>query len=141
MTVNQDIRQALEAGLDALVGLPQEVSGTNNIAWENRIFIRIEGEDYLRAILKTNSEKPASAGANSPILHEGLFLVDVFVDEDAGPFEGDALADLIKTGFAVGNEFTVNGKTVRIRFSEKGNAFNDPPFYAVPVVITWFAHI
>lgn len=134
----QDIRRALEKKLNSISGLP-------SIAWENVPFNAEGSSSFIRASLTIAEMRPSSVGVNSQILYRGLFLLDVFYRQNqptnAGTATPDSIADTIISNFQYATELIENSKTVRIRFAERSGAVQDPPWYFVPVAITWYAYI
>jgi len=135
MTPMQDIRKVLEERLVSVSGLT-----VDQIAWENKKFPN-PSDTWIRAKLMPTEAKAAAIGAGNAVLNRGLFLVDVFIKQNQGPAAADALVDNILAGFAYGTQLTVSGKIINIRHAERAGAFQDDPWYYVPVTITWYSYV
>lgn len=136
MSDMQDIRKALEEKLVLVSGLTAD-----QIAWENKKFKPVDGQSWIRAKLMPTEAKASAIGAGNAVLHRGLFLADCFVNQNAGPAAADILADLVMDGFAYGTQLTVSGKIINIRHAERAGAFQDDPWYYVPVTVTWYSYV
>lgn len=142
MSEFNDIRAAIEERLNGISGLPERVSGTPNIAWENwGGFVPDGNDEWIRITLEPASRQPAGSGSLAPILNTGTILFDVYTPKGDGSRDADTLADLIMTNFAAGLILTKNTTTVRIRFAERLGGRNEPPWFRIPVNITWFTYI
>ena len=134
MSIFNDIRTALETAVSSVSGIPS----ADNRAWENVDFKPTTGTTWVRSTLLPGEQRPAVRGPNPQIEYRGLFRIDIFAPKDEGAGDADTLADNIRVQFPPGSDFTNNGKTVRIRWSERGVADVDPPWYRVPVTISWY---
>lgn len=136
MTVTADIRAALEGQIANVTGIPSSA----NRAWENVEFTPDTGTSWVRMTLAPGEQRPAVRGPSPQILHEGIFLVDVFVPTGNGPNAAEALADAIRDQFTVDDVYTSNGANVRFRWSERGQGIVDEPWYLVPVTVSWYSY-
>lgn len=138
MADETDIRKALEKRLKNASGVP------SNIAWENGSFSPSHTDTWLRTKLVPNTQRPGGVGVGVAQKHMGLFLIDCFVRQDkttVGPANADNLALLVKSIFPYGLTIVENTLQVRIRFSERGPALDNAPWYLAPVTVNWYTYI
>jgi hypothetical protein len=129
-----DIRVALESHLYGLTNIPE-------VDWENVAFETTSNEEWLQARLVPAQTRPAVAGPNPQERYSGTFLVNVFWPSYDGPQQPEALAADIKEHFSPGTVLTYNSKRVHIWYSEAQQPIQDPPYYQIPVVISWYVYI
>jgi len=129
-----DIRVALDSQLAALSNLPE-------VDWENVEFSPISMEEWVQVRFAPAETRPAVAGPSPTERYNGSYLVNVFWPSYEGPQSADQLASDIKGQFPPGTTLTYNGVRVRIDYSERSQAIQEPPWYQVPVVIGWYAFI
>lgn len=134
MTTFNNIRAALESEIANVTNIPS----ASNRAWENVSFSPNTGTTWVRMTLIPGEQRPAHLGTNPQIRYQGLFRIDIFVPEGDGAASADALADNIRDHFNVTDDFSSGGDTVRIRYSERGQGRSDPPWYTVPVTVSWY---
>jgi len=128
------IRVALESHLYGLTGIPE-------VDWENVDFEPASNEEWLQARLAPAQTRPAVAGPSPVERFNGTFLVNVFWPSYEGPKQPEALAFDIKEHFSPGTVLTNSGVRVRIAYSEAQQAIQNPPYFQIPVVISWYAYI
>lgn len=135
MSVSTDIRQALEKHLVTVAGLPatQEFEGAP-------ILNPTPGTAYVSAAIHPVAERPSSAGSDAFILHEGLFLVNLFLPSGKGPHDIEVLADAVKAAFTVATVLTQGSTSVRIRYAEKSAARVEADWLMVPITISWYVY-
>lgn len=133
----RDIRRALEKRLATI----QDTNGDPQIAFENSNYDPKGETQWLRSVVSYTESKPASVGVNSQIRYDGLMFIDCFVKADIGTVAADALAQQVLDLFPYGELLQENGKEIRIRFSERERGFQSPPYYQVPVTVTWYSYI
>lgn len=129
-----DIRVALDSRLNALSGLP-------DVDWENVGLDPVSSEEWVQARLAPAQTRPAVAGPNPTERYNGTYLINIFWPSYEGPKQAEDLARRIKEQFPPGDVLTNNGVRVRIRYSEQQQAIQDPPYYQIPVVVSWYAFI
>ena len=134
MTVMQDIRAALEQQIATISGIPSSA----NRAFENAKFIPTTGTAWVKMALVPVNSRPAVMGPAPQIRHDGSFFVTLHMPEGTGPAGADALADAVRAAFTVDTGLTSGGTTVRFRYSERGVAVLDAPWYIVTVSISWY---
>jgi hypothetical protein len=71
--------------------------------------------------------------------HSGLFYVTAYTAESLGASAGLTLADAIQARFNGSSAIITSPVIVRIEYSEVKLPLHDPPFYAIPVEIGWYA--
>lgn len=132
-SVYDDIRAALEANLAGISGIP-------NIAWENVTFTRTTGQPYVKPRLFPTVREPAHRGLNPQQYYQGLFRVDCYVPEGAGPKAGDDLANLIIDNFEATTDLTSGSTNVSIRYAEREQGTPDGAFFMIPLNIGWYTY-
>ena len=137
MSVFSDIRTALESQIASVTGIPSAA----NRSWENVRFEPTTGTPWVRMTLLPGESRPAIRGENPVLSYLGLFQVDVFEPSGGGPRTADTLADAIRDQFSSGTDITVNTTTTRIRWSERLPGRLDPPWYMVPIQISWYTYV
>jgi hypothetical protein len=134
MTISA-IRTALEAHLASTSpALPA-------VAWPNVPFTPVTGTPYLRADFVPVTRRPVVAGPAPEQRAAGLFYVTVYTPEDQGATAGLALADALLARFNGSTAIVASNVTVRLEYSETKMPLHDPPFYAIPVEIGWYAYL
>lgn len=133
MSHYDDIRAALEVHLAATSGIPQ-------IAWENVKFEPTTNTPYIRVRNLPTSRRPAVRGLNPQMRYQGVLQVYICYPEGSGPNDAQSMANTILDRFNVGDDLTSNGVAVTIHYSEQLGAYNESPFYVVPVNIHWFSY-
>lgn len=132
-SIYDDIRAALETTLNSVSGLP-------SVAWENVPFNPTTGQSYVKPRLLPTRREPAVRGLNPQMYYQGVFRVDCYVPEGAGPGAGDDLADKIIDAFEATTDVSYGSTIVSIRYAEREQADIDGPFYMIPVVIGWYIY-
>lgn len=135
MTKTNDIRVALENHL----ATTSPTLGT--ISWPNVPFTPVVGATYLRSEFAPLLRRPVVAGPAPEQRMSGMFYVTVFTPENEGAHAGMALADRILARFDGSESIVAPTVTVRLEYSEVKMPLHDPPFYAIPVEIGWYAYI
>lgn len=136
MTVYSDIRSALEAEIDNVVGIPAAAYR----AWDNVDYTPTIGQPWVRMQIVPINSRPDTRGDNYHTLHTGLFVVDIFTPKNIGPSTADTLADAIRDRYKPEIALTSGSTNVRIRYCEKTQALVDESWYHQPVVIEWFSY-
>jgi len=132
MTVTNSIRIALENHLAGMVGVPA-------VAWPNVPYTPTPGTPYLRVQFIPVNRRAVVAGPNPEQRHSGLFYVTAYTAESLGSSAGLVLADVIQARFNGSSAIVTSPVIVRIEYSEVKLPLHDPPFYAIPVEIGWYA--
>ena len=132
-SIYDDIRAALETNLASVSGLP-------SVGWENVQFSPTTGQPYVKPRLIPTRREPAVRGTNPQMFYQGVFRVECYVPEDAGPSAGDDLADKIIEAFEATTDISYSGTIVSIRYAEREMAEIDGPFYMIPVNIGWYIY-
>lgn len=128
------IRAGLEKTLAAIVGVP-------TILYENVAKSPMNGTPFIRSTLIPSSSRAAVMGPSPSVLHRGIFLLDVYQPENLGPGAADVQADALLTAFAPGTQIVEDTELIRVLSAERTGGFNEPPWYVVPVTITWYSYI
>jgi hypothetical protein len=135
MSLDRDIRRALEVRLSGVSGLP-------TVAWENVSFEPPNQSAWIRTKYFPISEASVGTGLNAVIESRGQYLIDVFYPQnDGGPLNADTTARIIIDHFPRGLFLSENNKTVRILTSERRGAIPIDGWYVVPVIVTWYCYI
>jgi hypothetical protein len=158
-SIYDDIRAALEVKLSAVTDVP-------SIGWENAQFSPTTGQPYVKPRLMPTRREPAVRGPNPQMYYQGLFRIECYVPEGAGPSAGDELADKLIGAFEATTSIYYNNVTdalltedgafltlesgsrvllddvthVSIRYAEREMAEIDGPFYMIPVNIGWYIY-
>lgn len=134
MTITAKIRTALENHLNTTTpALPA-------IAWDNVPIEQAAGTAYIQAMFVPILRRPAVRGPNPQHRHEGVFLLTVCTPQDEGSGPAMALADQLQTRFNGSTDVTFGGVSVSLIYSEAEMGYHRPPFYCVPVRISWYAY-
>lgn len=166
MTTLNDIRAALEGHLSASrtilvyppgAGAWDDATPTNDpsfvpavdiytqtvlpeIAWPNVAFTRVTGTPFMRAEFIPVLRRPVVAGPNPEQRHSGLFYVTIFVPESLGSGDGFTYVDRLLDSFAGSDAVITDSAIVRLEYGEAKMPLHDPPFFAIPVEIGWYAY-
>lgn len=132
-SIYDDIRAALEVKLSTVAGVP-------SIGWENAQFSPTTGQPYVKPRLMPTRREPAVRGVNPQMYYQGLFRIECYVPEGAGPSAGDDLADKIIEAFEATTDVSQGSTIVSIRYAEREMAEIDGPFYMIPVNIGWYIY-
>lgn len=135
MTKVNDIRIALENHLaTATPALPA-------VAWPNVPYVPTTGTPYLRATFMPVTRRPVVAGPDPEQRHTGLFMVNIYTPEDLGANAGMVYADQILTRFNGSDAIVAPTVIVRFEYSEAKLPLHEPPFYVIPVEISWYSYV
>lgn len=132
-SIYDDIRAALEVKLSTVTDVP-------SIGWENAQFSPTTGQPYVKPRLMPTRREPAVRGPNPQMYYQGLFRIECYVPEGAGPSAGDDLADKIMEAFEATTDVSQGSTIVSIRYAEREMAEIDGPFYMIPVNIGWYIY-
>lgn len=132
-SIYDDIRAALEVKLSTVTDVP-------SIGWENAQFSPTTGQPYVKPRLMPTRREPAVRGTNPQMYYQGLFRIECYVPEGAGPSAGDDLADKIIEAFEATTDVSQGSTIVSIRYAEREMAEIDGPFYMIPVNIGWYIY-
>jgi len=132
-SIYDDIRAALEVKLSTVAGVP-------SIGWENAQFSPTTGQPYVKPRLMPTRREPAVRGTNPQMYYQGIFRIECYVPEGAGPSAGDDLADKIINAFEATTGVSQGSTIVSIRYAEREMAEIDGPFYMIPVNIGWYIY-
>ena len=132
-SIYDDIRAALEVKLSTVTDIP-------SIGWENAQFSPTTGQSYVKPRLIPTRREPAVRGTNPQMYYQGLFRIECYVPEGAGPSAGDDLADKIMEAFEATTDVSQGSTIVSIRYAEREMAEIDGPFYMIPVNIGWYIY-
>lgn len=155
MSVYNDIRVALERHLsdtmlyaqwdegagawnDAAPTVPP-ASDLLDIAWPGVPFAPLTGRSYLRVQFAPTARRPTVIGPDPEQRVQGLLFVDVFSPENRGALAGTSLADLIVRRFNGSSAIIAPNAVVRLEYSEARLPLHDPPFFVIPVEISWYS--
>ena len=134
MSVMNDIRIALENHLATMVPPPPAV------AWPNVPFTRQEGQTFLVIDFQPLVRRPSTVGTDPEQRVSGQFFITVYTPEAQGASEGMLLADALLIRFNGASAVIAPKVVVRLEYSEVKRALHDPPFFAIPVEIGWYAY-
>jgi hypothetical protein len=133
MTTLNDIRVALESHLAGLsTSMP-------DVAWPNVPYAPSPGTPFFRVEFIPVTRRPVVVGPDPEQRFSGLFYVTVFTPEDFGAAAGMAWADALMSRFNGSSSVVTSNAVVRLEYSETKMPLHDPPFYAIPVEIGWYA--
>ena len=132
-SIYDDIRAALEVKLSTVTDVP-------SIGWENARFSPTTGQPYVKPRLMPTRREPAVRGPNPQMYYQGIFRIECYVPEGAGPSAGDDLADKIMEAFEATTDVSQGSTIVSIRYAEREMAEIDGPFYMIPVNIGWYIY-
>lgn len=132
-SIYDDIRAALEVKLSTVADVP-------SIGWENAQFSPTTGQPYVKPRLMPTRREPAVRGTNPQMYYQGIFRIECYVPEGAGPSAGDDLADKIMEAFEATTDVSQGSTIVSIRYAEREMAEIDGPFYMIPVNIGWYIY-
>jgi hypothetical protein len=110
------------------------------IVWPNIPYTRVTGTSHIRAEFIPVLRRPVVAGPNPEQRHSGLFYLTVLTPEDQGDNGGMQIVDRLLTRFNGSDAIVASGIIVRIEYSEAKMPLHDPPFFAIPVEIGWYAY-
>ena len=132
-TIDKDIRAALESKLADIPSVPSR-------AYENVPFNPTTGQNYLEVTYTPITRRPTVRGLNPQQRYDGIFTINCYVPEGAGPAAADTLAKNVMETYEATSKLTQGSTTVNIEFAERRQGIVDSPFYLVPVVVTWYAY-
>jgi hypothetical protein len=133
MTIVSDIRAALETHLATTPALPR-------IAYPNVPFEQNALAAHIEVDFSPTSRTPANRGPNPQYRHQGLFVLTVCVPEDQGSGQAYDIADVLLGRFAGSSDVLGFALPVSINTSEVLGDFKRPPFFCVPVSVSWYAY-
>lgn len=131
--IHKEIRATLESNLSLITDVP-------SIAYENVSFTPTTGESYIQVATIPTTRRPAVRGLNPQQRYDGIFTIDCYVPEGAGPSAADTLAKNVMEAFEATTSLTLNDFTVHIEYTERSRGIVDSPFFFVPVSIGWYAY-
>lgn len=134
MTQLNAIRIALENHLATIGGAPLPA-----IAWPNVPYARQEGVPYIRVEFLPMVRRPATVGPDPHQQRSGMLLLTVFTPESQGAATGTLLAERLERRFDGSTAVAASTVNVRLEYSEAKPPLHDPPFFAIPVEIGWYA--
>ena len=129
------IRSALETALTGVSGLPAAR------AWENVDFEPTIGTPFVRAILAPTRVSQATLGNPGHDKYEGLYFVDLFYPQGAGPGASMTVVANLLAAFRRGQEFTSGGVKVHCLKAEAVQARDAEAWYQTPIAIQWYAFL
>ena len=136
MTIQTDIRDALEAQAVTVTGFPDAA----NRAWDNVAFKSTTGTTWARLSIFPVMTRPAVRGASPQLRYDGLFQVSLFAPVNTGPHTVEALADAVLGAFTVDEVLTKGTTNVRFNYAERNPALVDQPWYQVPITVSWYSY-
>ena len=107
MGVDATVRQILREQLITLVDSPP-------VAWEGYAFDPTPGTTFFREKLVFQDRRVDSLGPYCRIVHEGVWMVDVYTPGQKGASVADNWTDQLIALFAPGTALEKSGVTVRI---------------------------
>ena len=135
-SVHADIRNALEAQVANIAGVPTPVGSANS--FEGVEFEPTQGTSWLRVRVYPLSRRPLDVTADGLQRYDGTLLIQVHTPFGYGAGAGETLADAVVAAYEAGSVFTSNGTNVQIEYAEVNNSpQSDPPWVITPVLIKW----
>lgn len=131
--IYKDIREALEANLSDISGIP-------TIIWENTNVEPESGKEYIDVSFAPTVREPAVRGLHPQQYYRGIFAVNCYTPADKGPGAADDLADKVIEEFEATSDLTANGKIISIRSAEKRMGMKVNNHYVIPVIIDWYIY-
>ena len=125
------IRNILEVTLNSIPDLP-------TVYWESVPNDRQSLESYIEPKFVPTSTRPAVRGQSPQKRYQGLYRVHVYSKEDAGPQGVESLAQKILDTFDATKALSYDGHSLRIEYSERGQAMTDSPFVYLTINIAWY---
>ena len=139
-SVHATIRNALEANLANVVGIPASPSIASANSFEGVEFTPVEGTPWLRVRVYYLTRNPLDVTASGLQRYDGTLNIDVHTSFGYGANAAETLADAIVDAYEAGRNFVNTGVTVHIERAEVNNApASEPPWVVVPVSIKWKA--
>jgi hypothetical protein len=129
------IRVALENHLATIGGDPLPA-----IAWPNVPFTRAVGAPYIHVEFLPMGRRPVTVGPAPEQRRFGLFFLTVYTPESQGAAAGMLLAERLERRFDGSTAIVAPTVNVRLEYSEAKPPLQDPPFFAIPVEIGWYAY-
>jgi len=138
MSKYDDIRSALEVALATIPGLPA-------IAWENRPYNPTTGTPYIQVRQVPTSRVPAVRGLNPQMRYQGIFRLFVKMPELQGPGPGEDIVESLLNTFEATTDLSFtnsNNETIHVTidYAEQVGAYNESPWYTLPVNIGWYSY-
>jgi len=113
----------------------------SSIAWPNVPFTPTTGAAYLRTQFMPALRRPVTAGPSPEQRHSGMFFVSVYTPEDQGADAGMSIADRLCERFDGSTSIIASPVIVRLEYAEAKLPLHDPPFYVIPVEISWYSYV
>jgi hypothetical protein len=117
-----------------------DIPNVPSIAYENVSFSPTTGENYLEVTYTPITRRPSVRGLNPQQRYDGIFTINCYVPEGAGPAAADTLAKDVMETYEATTKLTQGTTTVNIEFAERRQGIVDSPYYFIPVVVTWYAY-
>lgn len=133
MSVTNLIRATLETYLEATPNLPA-------IAYPNTGFEPSATAAHIEVDFEPTSRTPANRGPKPQYRHQGLFVLTICVPEGGGSGAAYELSDALQARFEGSSDVQNVALPVSIVTSEVLGDFKRPPFFCVPVSISWYAY-
>jgi hypothetical protein len=85
------------------------------------------------------SRRPVVVGPDPEQRQSGVFMVTAYSPEMAGAATCTKLAEAIEERFSGSSAIVAPNVIVRLEYAEAKRPLHDPPFFAIPVEIGWYA--
>ena len=135
--INSKIRSALETHLSNTPDLP-------DIAYENVPYSPTTGQSFIRVSYMPTLRRPSVLGINPQQEYRGIFSLNVYSPEGAGPGDCESLVTKLIERFEATTDITYNDGSedhiVSIDYAERENALVDAPWFLIPVNIGWYIY-
>ena len=136
--INKDIRAALETHLAGTASLP-------DIAYENVPYEPTTGTSFIKVAYIPTVRRPAVRGTNPQQLYRGIFSLNVYSPEGAGPGAAEGVVEKLLERFEATTDISyTNGEAetivVSIDYAERDLSLIDAPWYLIPVNIGWYIY-
>jgi hypothetical protein len=116
-----------------------DTPGIAAIAWENVAFTPEVNRPWWRVRLDA-VQSVAGVGSNAPTQWRGTLRLSLFLPEGAGSNAGDTAITAVMDRFRIGTFLTDGTVIVTIGTTTRGRASAEPPWYVIPLEITWFSY-
>lgn len=136
-TFYTDVEAAIKTQLLTVQDIP-----TDEAHWslENRKFIPVEGEPYVRFTFRAQPNRLANIGREAQLIrHLGGCIIDYYVPRHEGTARSKQMTAAIVLALRPGRYLTYNGVKVLCRSCFDSNGMNDGQFYMRSVTLGWTA--
>jgi hypothetical protein len=136
MSLDTDIRTALETPLFAVTGFPD----SDHRALENADYEPIINEAWARVTHFWGREWLGSLpAAGGTLWRSGILSIGLFFPLLNGPADSDTLAQAVRDALRAGKPLSVGGRALEVRENRRGQGRRDPggKWWHVPIDVEW----